>query len=126
MKTKLSIIILMVMAIMLVSGCIDDETAPTGDDRTVELISIRDLLENREKYDGVEVAIKGTIINQCSRGCKFNINDGTGVMFVEMIGEAWEKPIPPSIGKIVEVRGTFYQAPRPQVIVVKVGDVIVR
>lgn len=134
MKTKLShiLIVLMVMAIMLVSGCIDDETAPTGDDRivefdrTVELISIRDLLENREKYDGVEVAIKGTIINQCSRGCKFNINDGTGVMFVEMIGEAWEKPIPPSIGKIVEVRGTFYQAPRPQVIVVKVGDVIVR
>lgn len=48
------------------------------------------------------------------------------IIFVQMLEEAWESPLPPSIGKTVEVRGTFYQAPRPHVIVVKVGDVIVR
>jgi len=122
MKIKLGLILLMVMATVLASGCV----SPTEDDRAVELISIRDLLENREKYDGAEVAIKGTIVTQCARECKFNVNDDTGVMFVQMIEEAGENPIPQSIGKTVEVRGTFYQAPRPHIIVVKVGDVIVR
>jgi uncharacterized protein YdeI (BOF family) len=126
MKIKLGLVLLMILAITFASGCVDDETAPTGDDRTVEQTSIQDLLENRGKYDGAEVAIKGTIISQCMRGCKFNVNDGTGVIFVQMLGEAWERPLPQSIGKTVELRGTFYQNPRPHIIVMRPEQVRVR
>lgn len=117
MKIKLSLllIVLMIVAIALISGWV----LLTGDDRTVELNSSWDLLTNKEEYNGKDVAIKGKIITQCARGCMFDVDDGTGVIFVEMKGEAWEKPLPPSIGKTVEVRGTFFQSPRPHIIVEK-------
>ncbi len=112
-KSKHILIILVVTAIGLVGGYVlsreGNRTGPPAEDNNpAELIYIEDLLENREEYHGKSVAIRGAIVTQCARGCKFNVDDGTGVIFVEMLEEAWESPLAPSIGKTVEVRGTFY------------------
>jgi uncharacterized protein YdeI (BOF family) len=127
MKTKLGLILLIVIVTVVTAIILAIWWAPpAGDRRPVEQISIQDLLENREYYNEKNIAIEGTIISQCSRGCKFNVDDGTGVIFVQMLGEAWERPLPPSMGKTVEVRGTFYQTPRPNMIVVRPEQVQVR
>jgi hypothetical protein len=84
----------------------------------VEPVAIRDLFNDRSRYDGTSVIVRGRITTQCVRGCQFNVDDGTGVLFVELVDEALERVLPRgSIGRRIEVRGIFRAAPRPSLVV---------
>jgi len=92
------------------------EEASTG--ARVEQVAIRDLFDHRDRYNGRTVLVRGKITTQCVRGCQFNLDDGTGVLLVELVEEALERVLPRgSIGKRIEVRGVFHAAPRPALVV---------
>ncbi len=96
------------------------ETALVQQDATgtVAQVAIEELIKNANKYEGSWVLVKGTIITQCVRGCEFALDDGTGVISVQLVGKALDRLIPKgSVGKQAEARGVFHQAPRPQVAV---------
>jgi len=84
----------------------------------VERVTIRDLFDQRDRYDGMTVIVRGRIVTQCVRGCRFDLDDGTGTLFVELVDEALERVLPRgSIGRRIEVRGVFRAAPRPTITV---------
>lgn len=83
-------------------------------------VAVEELIENGDTYEGREILVKGTIITQCMRGCRFAIDDGTGVVNVELVEEALDRLISQgSVGKQAEARGVFHQDPRPLVAVEK-------
>ena len=89
-------------------------------DSAVAQVAIEELIGNGDTYEGREVLIKGTIITQCMRGCKFALDDGTGVINVELVEKALDRLIAQgSVGKQAQARGVFHQAPRPLVAVEK-------
>jgi hypothetical protein len=89
-------------------------------DSAVAQVAIEELIGNGDTYEGREVLVKGTIITQCMRGCKFALDDGTGVINVELVEKALERLIAQgSVGKQAQARGVFHQSPRPLVAVEK-------
>jgi len=87
------------------------------------LVAIEKLIKGASDYDGRTVTIKGEILAQCSAGCEFSVDDGTGVLSVQLEGEALDKVLNKgSVGKKVEVTGVFHATPRPQVGVEKLGS----
>ena len=95
------------------------EPAPAAAAMLAE-VAVAELIENVDTYEGREVLVKGTIITQCMRGCTFAIDDGTGVINVELVEKALDRLISQgSVGKQVQARGVFHQAPRPLVDVEK-------
>ena len=92
-------------------------------DATATEVTVEELIKNGKQYEGSWVLVKGTIITQCMRGCEFALDDGTGVISVQLVGKALDRLIPKgSVGKSAEVTGVFHQAPRPQVAVERIND----
>ncbi len=90
----------------------------------VEKATIRQLLDNRDRYHGATVLVEGKVATQCVvRGCWFILEDQTGVILVELVEEALDNPIPRgSIGRAVQVRGKFFFAPRPRIVLERPED----
>ena len=64
------------------------------------------------------MAVRGTILTQCIRGCRFSLDDGTGVVNIELVGEAEANLLMQgSVGRIVEVRGVVEGSSRPMILV---------
>lgn len=92
-------------------------SAPAG------LVPIEKLIKNAGEYEGRIVTIKGEILAQCAAGCEFSVDDGTGVLSVQLEGAALDKVLAKgSVGKKVEVTGVFRRSPRPQLAVEKLGS----
>jgi hypothetical protein len=80
--------------------------------------TIDELIQNQALYEGRSIALTGTILTQCTAGCEFALDDGTGVLSVQLEGKGKDRLIPlGKVGKRIEIRGTFRAAPRPQVVV---------
>lgn len=80
--------------------------------------NIDTLMANASMYANKEVVVTGTIVTQCIRGCQFSLEDGTGVVAVELVDEALEKILERgSVGKKVEVRGILERSPRLLIVV---------
>ena len=74
--------------------------------------SIDELFASASSYSNREVIVRGTIVTQCISGCTFSLEDGTGVVAVELIDDALDNVLDRgSIGKQVEVRGTVETSP---------------
>ncbi len=92
-------------------------SAPAG------LVPIENLIKNAGEYEGRIVTIRGKILAQCVAGCEFSVDDGTGVLSVQLEGAALDKVLAKgSVGKKIEVTGVFRQSPRPQLAVEKLGS----
>jgi hypothetical protein len=80
--------------------------------------TIDELIQNQALYEGRSIALTGTILTQCTAGCEFALDDGTGVLSVQLEGKGKDRLIPlGKVGKRIEIRGTFRTAPRPQVVI---------
>jgi hypothetical protein len=80
--------------------------------------TIDELIQNQALYEGTSIALTGTILTQCTAGCEFALDDGTGVLSVQLEGKGKDRLIPlGKVGKRIEIRGTFRTAPRPQVVI---------
>ena len=81
-------------------------------------MSVDELVQNTAEYTGREVVVRGTILTQCIRGCQFSLDDGTGVIGIELVEEALENVLMRgSVGRIVEVRGIIEGTSRPLILV---------
>ena len=100
-----------------------DEAAPgvTGvasGEVSILALSVDELIRNTAAYTGQQVVVRGTILTQCIRGCKFSLDDGTGVVNIELVGEAEANLLMHgSVGRIVEVRGVVEGMSRPLILV---------
>jgi hypothetical protein len=80
--------------------------------------TIDELIQNQALYEGSPIALTGTILTQCTAGCEFALDDGTGVLSVQLEGKGKDRLIPlGKVGKKIEIRGTFRAASRPQIVI---------
>ena len=108
------------------------QTAPTtsadvppveGTSTPAGLVAIEKLIKSGAEFEGRIVTVKGKVLTQCMAGCEFSVDDGTGVLSVQLEGEALDQVLAKgSVGKRVEVTGVFRFSPRPQIAVEKLGS----
>ncbi len=80
--------------------------------------TVDELIQNAAAYEAQPVVLRGTILTQCTAGCEFALDDGTGALSVQLEGKGKDRLIPVNkVGKKIEVHGVFHAAPRPQVVV---------
>jgi hypothetical protein len=80
--------------------------------------TIDELIQNQALYEGRPIALRGTILTQCTAGCEFALDDGTGVLSVQLEGKGKDRLIPlGKVGKKIEIQGVFRAAPRPQIVI---------
>jgi len=102
------------------AGVVDPspDTADAITGASPSILSIETLIDNAAAYDGQEILLQGTILTQCIRGCQFSLDDGTGVVGVELVDEALENVLMHgSVGRTVLVRGVVGTSPRPLILV---------
>lgn len=50
-----------------------------------KVLTIKEIEDKKADYEGKEVKIEGKITEVCqTMGCWFNVNDGTGIMYVDL------------------------------------------
>jgi len=87
------------------------------------LVAIDELIRTPEAYVGNIVTVQGTIVTQCIRGCLFSLDDGTGILGVELVDNALERVLSGgSVGRPVEARGVIEGDVRPVLIVEEPQD----
>lgn len=101
---------------------IEDEEGMPGsaqdEDVVVPAATIEALIGSADAQDGRVVSLSGTILSQCTAGCQFSLDDGTGVLGVELVGRAKERVLPRGVvGRRISVQGTFQAEPRPHLLV---------
>ena len=80
--------------------------------------TVDELIQSAVAYEGQAIVLRGTILTQCTAGCEFALDDGTGVLSVQLEGKGKDRLIPlGKVGKKIEVHGVFRAAPRPQIVV---------
>jgi len=96
----------------------EDITGAADGELTIVATSIDRILEEPEHLTGREVTVEGIILTQCIRGCQFSLDDGTGVIGIELVDEALENVLMTgSVGRTVEVRGKLETGSRPLILV---------
>lgn len=70
----------------------------------LSITKISDILARPGEYDGKAVALRGKIVQECPTGCWFNLEDQTGVIYVDIKPSGFA--IPQYTGKEVTVEGT--------------------
>ncbi len=92
-----------------------DAAAEVGPSEPV-VITVWELASAGAEYAGREVVLTGRVLTLCIRGCQLSLDDGTGVMPVELVDDALSNTIPlRSVGRQIEITGVFRLAPRPHV-----------
>ncbi len=80
--------------------------------------TVDELIQNAAAYEGQPVVLRGTILTQCTAGCEFALDDGTGALSVQLEGKGKDRLIPLNkVGKKIEVHGVFRATPRPQIVI---------
>jgi len=104
MRSKVCVIGI-VMAGSLLIGCGRVETFGSGvsDAKPIE---VSEILGNPSSHNGDNVRISGRISEECPSGCWFKVEDGSGVIHVDIAPEGLA--IPPRIGRDVEVEGSVF------------------
>ncbi len=79
-------VLLAALLLMAAAGCVGAPTPvppPTGISSTTP-VTVRQLLDGSERYAGQTLTLTGTIILECSEGCWFFLDDGTGKIYVDL------------------------------------------
>lgn len=80
--------------------------------------TVDELIQSAAAYEGTAVSLSGTILTQCTAGCEFALDDGTGVLSVQLEGKGKDRLIPlGKVGKKIAIQGVFHAAPRPQIVI---------
>jgi len=97
----------------------EESTDPaTSEPVSLGLVNVDALIAKPDSYLGKVVTVKGTILSQCIRGCRFSLDDGTGVVNIELLDEALEEVLMKgSVGRVVQVTGLVDHTAPPRIIV---------
>lgn len=78
-------ILLMVFVSVIIAGCGEKSKVYGQSISDNSVITIKELQDKKADYSGKLVKIKGKITDVCQdMGCWFNVNDGTGIMYVDL------------------------------------------
>jgi uncharacterized protein YdeI (BOF family) len=66
-------------------------------------VTVRQLIDHSEEYAGRPVSLTGKIVVECSQGCWFFLDDGTGLIYVDL--QPAGLTIPQKVGERVTMRG---------------------
>ena len=99
----------LLMSAILIAGCTTQPASPVAapapaDTRT----SIGDIVKDPAAYEGKEIVVQGKIASECGSGCWFMLDDGTGLMYVDLAPNNFA--IPQLQGSTVVVKGIIHIA----------------
>lgn len=66
-------------------------------------VTVRQLIDSEERFVGHKVAMTGTVILECTSGCWFFLDDGTGKICIDLATAGLH--IPQKVGSRVTLRG---------------------
>jgi RecJ-like exonuclease len=88
MKKLLSVVAglsLVIILIVIIAGCAEKTKVYGQSISNSPVITIKELQDKKKDYSGKAVKIEGKITDVCQdMGCWFNVNDGTGIMYVDL------------------------------------------
>jgi hypothetical protein len=58
--------------------------ASATEDQLLKLEKIGDILSRPEFFEGHELILEGKIASECGSGCWFTLDDGTGIIYVDL------------------------------------------
>jgi hypothetical protein len=62
----------------------ETKTPQTPVEESPKILKIGDILGSPEGYWGQSVMVAGKIVSECGSGCWFTLNDGTGIIYVDL------------------------------------------
>lgn len=71
-------------------------------------VSVGEIVKLPQAYEGKEVVVKGKIASECGSGCWFMLDDGTGIIYVDLAPNNFA--IPQLQGSTVMVKGVIHVA----------------
>lgn len=102
-RTALVLVVIgILIAAVFIAGC----TAQPAPAPVPSLASIGEIVKDPAAFEGKEVAVKGKIASECGSGCWFMLDDGTGIIYVDLSPNNFA--IPQLQGSEVIVRGTIH------------------
>lgn len=110
----------LIFSSLIATGCSSKkEDAQFGEiSSNLQVTSIGDILSRPQEYRDKDVAIEGKIVQECPTGCWFNLQDASGIIYVDIKPSGFA--IPQYTGKEVRVEGKVALR-GPQVMVVGKG-----
>lgn len=84
--TMTIIFILFLSLSLIMAGC-GKSTVLGKEISNNTIVKINDINSDKEGYSGKTVKIEGKIMEICPTGCWFNVNDGTGVIHINLAGK---------------------------------------
>ncbi len=103
MKLHSSILLIAVLSLVAACGVIAPPTPTPTAVPTPAAVTVRQLIDSGEKFTGHKVAMTGTVILECTSGCWFFLDDGTGKIYIDLATAGLH--IPQKVGSRVTLRG---------------------
>jgi len=114
MKTKYLclFVISSLMVFSLLAGCTDKEKSyvsasseknKENKGTQAEAVSVKQVLAKPEKYKGKKVKLQGKIVRECPTGCWFDLQDTSGIIYIELSTAGIA--IPQKVGSTAVVEG---------------------
>lgn len=101
---KCSSLLIAAFFLIMLSGCTSAPTpAPQPTAQNAPWVTVRQLIDDSEEYSGQKVSLTGKIIIECTEGCWFFLDDGTGKIYVSLKEAGLD--IPQKIGSQVILVG---------------------
>ncbi|OPX63424.1 MAG: hypothetical protein A4E33_01666 [Methanoregula sp. PtaB.Bin085] len=99
-------VISLLMSAILIAGCTTQPASTVAASSPADTrASIGDIVKNPAAYEGKEVVVQGKIASECGSGCWFMLDDGTGLMYVDLAPNNFA--IPQLQGSTVVVKGVI-------------------
>ncbi len=76
---------------------------PTSNSQPAMLVTVRQLIDGSDKFTAQRVSLTGKITVECPEGCWFFLDDGTGIIYIDL--KPAELTIPQKIGSRVTLTG---------------------
>ncbi len=100
----IGVLLIILLIILSVAGCSGNSSDKYGVNITEKrVVSVKDIYTNPNEYLNQTVRLEGKIVQECSSGCWFFLEDETGTIFVDINPSGLS--IPPKVGKKVVVEG---------------------
>jgi len=98
------IVMLLIGGVFVIGGCgRAEEHGQTVSNAAVT--TIQDILSTPQRYADRLVKVHGKIVTECPTGCWFEVEDGSGILYVDTKASGFA--IPQRVGKDVTVEGVI-------------------
>ncbi|MFA4861287.1 hypothetical protein [Methanoregula sp.] len=101
-----AIVSFLIIGLVLMTGCTTTSSPESGPTTKAPSATVGEIVKNPTAYEGKEVLVKGKITNECGSGCWFMLDDGTGLIYVDLAPAGFA--IPQLQGSTIIVKGVIH------------------